>query len=103
MQPMAQHEITPEMLDAGWKALSEWDPQFEDFSTGAIRVYEAMQKADRRPNVPTVMEAFEILAERAKPPEGRDTPAYRRLCRAIIDEHIDATELARNGKPVMWP
>jgi hypothetical protein len=56
----------------------------------------------RPSTAPSVVEAFEVLAEQASPPEGRDTPAYRRLCRAIIDEHIDATEVARNGKSVMW-
>jgi hypothetical protein len=103
---MAQHEITPEMIAAGIDTLQVFYPHFHegiDEPELIVRtIYEVMQNAADRPTAPTVVEAFEVLAEQARPPEGRDTPSYRRLCRAIIDEHIDADEVARTGKPVMW-
>jgi hypothetical protein len=52
---------------------------------------------------PTVEEAFSVLVEESQPPVGRNTVAYRRLCRAVIEEAIDRAEILRTGRPVLWP
>lgn len=40
-----QIEVTPEMIEAGVKALQAWSSTDEYFDVGAISVYRAMQRA----------------------------------------------------------
>ncbi len=41
--PETEIEITPEMIQAGAEAFTEYDSRFEDVKTAAVRVYLAMR------------------------------------------------------------
>jgi hypothetical protein len=53
-------------------------------------------------NLPTEVEAFEVLAERRPLPPNTDKDTYLRLCQAVLEDAIDRAEILRIGKPVFW-